>query len=273
MTRATTRSPPTAAWPGAVQMPGGSATGAHLSVDGSQAAAPSRPRRSSRRSGDTSDWSTTIGSRASRALAKYGAWRADHTRAAAQRCRDSASRWSSPGAVIRFRGRQRCCGHGCHIGRLLGHAGHDPPRCRPRIRVTSGDGDRRHRGERRVRPVTALGRSKPSGSASTASGSGRSMLASQDRYSIPARSPTAPRTRSARASSDAPNASQAAVSRATASQLRGLGHARPGLVGDLGDRQHQGWSHLEERRDCGPSRDGLRLARPPPRAGSPPPPP
>jgi hypothetical protein len=78
------------------------------------------------------------------------------------------------------------------------------------------------------------GSSNESGSDSTASGSGRSRCSSQDRNSIPAPAPTDPITSASRASSDAANVAQAPSSVAAASQLRGLGEARPESVGDLG---------------------------------------
>ena len=87
----------------------------------------------------------------------------------------------------------------------------------------------------------------------------------QPRHQPAAPSPTAPRTNSVRASSEAPTASQAASSRATASQLRGLGHPRPGLVGQRRHVEHEAGvpprrRRLTARRE-GLASVGIRLSK------------
>ena len=224
----------------------------------------------------------------SRALAMYGTWWAAHTRAAAQRRRCSGpSASSGPSFTCALHSDEsRRTQNGRHLHEAARAAPHrpggprpgpgpparprrapgqrpGPPRARPRSTRSASPwamATAATRGQDGEGPVAALGSSKPSGSARTASGSGRSMLASHDRNSMPAPSPTAPRTRSVRASSDAPTASQAARSRATDSQLRGLGHPRLACSASCGDLEHQGRSHLEKRSRPLPERPGSGLS-------------
>src|SRR5919199_3333088 len=76
--------------------------------------------------------------------------------------------------------------------------------------------------------------SNASGSASTSSGSGRSILLAQLRSSIPAPCPTEPITSAARACSEAPATVAAVHSTEVISQLRGLGQPRPWAVPSCG---------------------------------------
>jgi hypothetical protein len=78
------------------------------------------------------------------------------------------------------------------------------------------------------------GITKASGSASTSSGSGRSISSAQFISSSPTPCPTEPIISAARACAEAPDAVAAVQSSEAISQLRGLGQPRPAVVPSSG---------------------------------------